>query len=168
MPLHEDEENWRLRVSSLPPSSNHGSHAYILPSNINVLGLALILALSSFFIIADLVILRSLLYVPQLRRRLAPRIDRWVQDGVLQLQRRAYEAHMIGTWTDLELPIPTTLTLEKLAELPIASLPEYTKSDLELFEMRSRIGTSSTAATKVERPGVLKKKKSFAGSIFAM
>lgn len=68
----------------------------------------------------------------------------------------------------MELPIPTTLTLEKLAELPIASLPEYTKSDLELFEMRSRIGTSSTAATKVERPGVLKKKKSFAGSIFAM
>ncbi|KAF2829434.1 hypothetical protein CC86DRAFT_454045 [Ophiobolus disseminans] len=136
-------------------------------ANINVIGLALILALSSFFIIADLVVLRSLLYIPQLRRRLAPRIDRWVQDGVLQLQRRAYEAHMVGTWQDIELPIPTTVTLEKLPELPITSRPEYSKSDLELFEMRSRIGTSSTAATKVERPGFLEKKKSFAQSILA-
>jgi len=64
----------------------------------------------------------------------------------------------MGTWKDIESPIPTTATLEKLPELPLRSRPEYSELDLALFEKRARIGTSSTDATKVERTVVLDKK----------
>jgi hypothetical protein len=150
--VYEDEEVWWICVSLDGKDVILMAHADMTSSNINVLGLVLILALSCFFIIADLVVLRSLLYVPRLRRHLAPRIDRWIQDGVLQLQRRAYEAQMIGTWKDLEMPIPTTATLEKLPELPFSSRPRFAKDDLDLdlCWQRSRMGTSSTAATRVE------------------
>lgn len=123
-------------------------------SNINVLGLVLILALSCFFITADLLVLRSLLYIPRLRRHLAPRIDRWIQDGVLQLQRRAYEAQGVGTWKDIEMPIPTTAMLEKLPDLLISVRPGYADGDLEVCRRQVRIGTGSTAATRIEKSNV--------------
>lgn len=56
------------------------------------------------------------------RRALAPRIDRWIQDGVLQLQRRAYEAQGQGTWINLEQDIPLTVEKYQFTDLPTASL----------------------------------------------
>jgi len=53
------------------------------------------------------------------RRTLAPRLDRWVNDGVYQLQRRAFDANEQGIWTDLEKEVPITTEKMLIAELPI-------------------------------------------------
>lgn len=74
--------------------------------------------------ILDLILLKSLPHMPFFRRKLAPRIDRWIQDSVFQLQRRAYEAHGRGEWENLNEQIPNTNDMEKLFELPLASVPE--------------------------------------------
>ncbi|KAF2015277.1 hypothetical protein BU24DRAFT_450022 [Aaosphaeria arxii CBS 175.79] len=74
--------------------------------NVNFFGLVFILSLSSFFIVLDITLLKFLIYASRFRRVLAPRIDRWIQDGVLQLQRRAYESRGEGPWTNLEKEIP--------------------------------------------------------------
>jgi hypothetical protein len=63
-----------------------------------------------------------MIYLTRFRRALGPRIDRWIQDGVWQLQRRAYEGEGYRGWTDLEADIP--LTNERmLKDLPILWLP---------------------------------------------
>ena len=46
-----------------------------------------------------------------------PRINRWIQDGVLQLQRRAYEAEGQGVWSKLDEKIPLTEPGKLLLEL---------------------------------------------------
>lgn len=72
------------------------------------------------------------------RAALAPRIDHWVQDGIFQLQRRAFEAQGQGCWKYLDQEIPITLDGENLRELPVQSslalrpgdgrrLPRWTK-----------------------------------------
>jgi len=94
--------------------------------NINVFGLAFITAVSCTFMLLDYFILRFLIYMQRFRTQLAPRIDRWIQDGALQLQRRAHEAHGYGTWNNLNKEIPTMLVIEKLPELPLESLPHPT------------------------------------------
>jgi hypothetical protein len=55
------------------------------------------------------------------RSALAPRIDHWVQDGIFQLQRRAFEAQGQGCWKYLDQEIPVTLDGENLRELPVQS-----------------------------------------------
>lgn len=55
------------------------------------------------------------------RAALAPRIDHWVQDGIFQLQRRAFEAQGQGCWKYLDQEIPITLDGENLRELPVES-----------------------------------------------
>ena len=52
-----------------------------------------------------------------------------MQDGVFQLQRRAYEAHGEGTWSCLDQEVPVTEKDEKFPVLPIQTHPvriEYT------------------------------------------
>ncbi|KAJ4298081.1 hypothetical protein N0V90_005980 [Kalmusia sp. IMI 367209] len=56
-----------------------------------------------------------------LRKRSTPRLDRWVQDGIFQLQRRAYEAHTDGIWKDLDKEVPVTIEKTNLPDLPIES-----------------------------------------------
>jgi len=63
-------------------------------SNINVFGLAFIATFSVVVTLLDLFLLKLIIYTNKLRH---PRIDRWVQDSTLQLQRRAYEAHGEGS-----------------------------------------------------------------------
>ena len=93
-------------------------------ANINVFGLSLVLTLACFFIILDLLLLRFLIYLSKFRRALTPRIDRWIQDGVFQLQRRAYQAYGQGTWERLDHPTPITIYLEELDDLPTDSNSE--------------------------------------------
>lgn len=78
--------------------------------------------MSVFLAILDISILRIMLYLRRFRRALGPRIDRWIQDGVWQLQRRAYEGEGYRGWTDLESDIPLTEE-KKLKDLPILWLP---------------------------------------------
>jgi hypothetical protein len=91
--------------------------------NINVFGLAFVIATSLFFAIIDIVLLKFLIYLSSFRKALSPRVERWIQDGVLQLQRRAYEAHKEGTWSELSREVPMTAAKELLTDLPLASLP---------------------------------------------
>lgn len=50
-------------------------------------------------------------------------MSRWIQEGVFQLQRRAYEAYGEGTWHHLEKEVPMTEIGLKLEELPLESFP---------------------------------------------
>lgn len=49
-------------------------------------------------------------------RRVGPRIERWIQDGILQLQRRAYESTRQGTWSLLDKEVPITTKREALRD----------------------------------------------------
>ncbi|KAF2183698.1 hypothetical protein K469DRAFT_667950 [Zopfia rhizophila CBS 207.26] len=86
-------------------------------ANVNVFALALIIAVSCTVTILDILLLRFLIFLSKFRSALAPRINRWIQDGVLQLQRRAYEALGEGKWKDLEGEIPVTSRNEVLSDL---------------------------------------------------
>lgn len=74
--------------------------------------------MASAFLIADLLLIRFLIFVTRFRRALAPRIDRWIQDSILQLQRRAYEAEGQGTWKQFDSDVPITQPEDMLTDLP--------------------------------------------------
>jgi hypothetical protein len=78
----------------------------------------------------DLVLLKFFI-VP----KKSSRIDRWVQDGVYQLQRRAYDAHEEGTWHRLIKEVPLTDLDEKLSELPIESRPRCSCSNVNNIQL---------------------------------
>lgn len=65
---------------------------------------------ATFIITFNTLLLRFFAFLSTLRRTrwLGPRIERWVEDGVLQLQRRTFEAEGRGMWRGLESDIPTT------------------------------------------------------------
>ncbi|KAF2727987.1 hypothetical protein EJ04DRAFT_581657 [Polyplosphaeria fusca] len=88
--------------------------------NINVFALSFVYAFSVFIVTMDIVLLRFLIYLSRFRRMrtLGPRIERWIQDGVLQLQRRAFESSRQGTWRSLEKEVPITARRETLEDLP--------------------------------------------------
>lgn len=128
--------------------------------NINVFGLAFIIAFSTSITLVNLVLLKFLVFLSRFRQALAPRLDRWVQDGVFQLQRRAFEAHGEGVWMDLEKEIPITTRKEMLRELPISSL-----SPSQNFEINTHSNPAnapfSRQATFVETAEDEKEKKEF-------
>ncbi|KAH8630678.1 hypothetical protein IG631_15255 [Alternaria alternata] len=95
----------------------------IYTSNINVFGLAFVVAFSTLVAIVDITLLKFLVYLTRFRRALGPRIARWTQDGVWQLQRRAYEGEGHRNWTDLENEIPLMEKGHKLKDLPIMWRP---------------------------------------------
>lgn len=72
----------------------------------------------------DITLLKFLVFVSRFRRmrKIGPRLERWIQDGVLQLQRRAYEAQGQGVWVDLDKDVPTTTERETLTDLPVDPL----------------------------------------------
>lgn len=72
----------------------------------------------------DITLLKFLIYLSRFRSQIGPRIERWIQDGVWQLQRRAYEGEGQRNWTDLEGEIPLMDQGELLKDLPILWVPE--------------------------------------------
>ncbi|KAB2107082.1 hypothetical protein AG0111_0g5246 [Alternaria gaisen] len=91
--------------------------------NINVFGLSFVIAFSILVAIVDITLLKFLVYLTRFRRALGPRIARWTQDGVWQLQRRAYEGEGHRNWTNLESEIPLMEKGHKLKDLPIMWRP---------------------------------------------
>jgi len=53
---------------------------------------------------------------------MARRLERWVQDGILQLQRRAFEAEGKGAWEGLCDDVPVTRGEQKLSELALVTV----------------------------------------------
>jgi hypothetical protein len=90
--------------------------------NIHVFGMAFVIAAALFFAILDIALLKFLIFLSGFRKALNPRLDRWIQDGVLQLQRRAYEAEGQGTWSRLHNDVPLTEAKQPLEELAVQTL----------------------------------------------
>jgi hypothetical protein len=122
----EDEEIWRLCVSStdsLRILLKDLSQLMCSCRNINLFGLVFILTFSLLALVVDITLLKFLIYIARFRRHLGPRVERWIQDGVWQLQRRAYEGEGQRDWTDLESEIPLTEKRTLMKDLPIMWLP---------------------------------------------
>lgn len=100
-------------------------------SNINFFGLVFTIVICSFIVLTDLVLLRSLVFFRALKRSPSPRLDRWIQDGVYQLQRHAYESHGHGVWKELNKEVPVTIHKTELPDLSIKSSPTAATSGLE-------------------------------------
>lgn len=118
----DEEERW-ICVSILARLLGIFQHLLTYPSNINVFGFSFVVAFSILVAIIDITLLRFLVYLTRFRRALGPRIARWTQDGVWQLQRRAYEGEGHRNWTDLESEIPLMEKGHKLNDLPIMWRP---------------------------------------------
>ena len=103
--------------------------AYISPTdssrNINFFALVFVITISCFVVVLDITLLKFLIFVSKFRRLtgLSGRLSRWTQDGVLQLQRRAYAAQGKGKWKNLDEDVPLTVSKELLEDLPVASEP---------------------------------------------
>jgi hypothetical protein len=104
--------------------------------------MAFVIAVSLFFAILDVSLLKFLIFLDSFKAFFSPRIDRWIQDGVWQLQRRANEAHGQGTWSNLTSDVPLTGGKEMLIELPLASVP-VVKNATSITPNRSHSNPSS-------------------------
>ena len=93
--------------------------------NINVFGLVFTITISLTAAVIDITLLKFLVFLSRFRKALAPRLDRWVQDGVLQLQRRAYAAQGEGTWHDLDKDVPLTRAGETLSDLTVETKARF-------------------------------------------
>lgn len=101
------------------------------------------MVVSCTFMIIDLFVIKVLIYSKNARPLLEPRINRWIQDSVLQYQRRAYEAHGQGTWLHLNSEIPTTSHMDTLLDIPIDLLPQPKSNTIY-----SRKGTTESDTTE--------------------
>jgi hypothetical protein len=99
--------------------------ALSLASNINVFGLAFVATVAVVVVAVDLVLLKFLIYLSKFRRHiwLSPRLNRWIQDGVLHLQRRAYEAQEDVRWSSVEEVVPLTSNHVELPDLMVECIP---------------------------------------------
>ena len=69
-----------------------------------------------------------MIIIGRYRRAMAPKIDRWIQDGVFQLQRKVYEMQGEGTWQHTEKEVPVTLGNERLKDLSDTSVARSNQS----------------------------------------
>jgi hypothetical protein len=124
-------------------------------SNINVFALIFVVVFTSLVTICNMLILRFFIFMSRFRAALAPRVDHWVQDGIYQLQRRAFEAQGQGCWKNLEQEVPITLDGEKLRELPVESSLALKTIESWRSPRRSRFRKNSTTITeeKLEEGG---------------
>lgn len=59
-------------------------------------------------------------------------MDRWLQDGIFQLQRRAHEAQGSGTWENLSEEVP--VTMEEAAGSPTSILSDQNEEQNSLTD----------------------------------
>jgi hypothetical protein len=109
------------------PSTIHLFSTNSFPRNVSVFGLAFIITFSTVIFVLNTFILRFCIFLSRFRRALAPRLDRWVQDGVFQLQRRAFDAQGRGHWSGTDDEVPCTAAGEILEELPEESVSIRTR-----------------------------------------
>ena len=91
-------------------------------STINAFGLGLITVFSIVVATLDFMLLRFMITLGKFRRAMAPKIDRWIQDGVFQLQRKVYEAQGEGVWQHVDKEIPVTAGNARLGDLSSTSV----------------------------------------------
>jgi hypothetical protein len=122
-------------------------------SNINFFGFLFTVIASGTIVLTDLVLLRSLLYLRKYKTRLSPRLDRWLQDGIYQLQRRAQEAQNNGVWIKLTEEVPITSVKTSLPELLIDTLPVSGKPLSQTETVQGESGSSVSGSLPQEQQG---------------
>ena len=115
----------------------------------NVFALVFLTTFASLISLFSMGVLRFCIFMARFRKALAPRIDRWVQDGVFQLQRRAFEAQDGGRWVGAEREIPVTWDRERLRELPVTA---------HVVKEKSSVGSFDTQVGKQEEKEKMKQK----------
>ena len=121
----------------------------------SVFGLAFILTFCGVITLLEVVIFRFMVQLWGSKRALAPRIDSWIQDGVFQLQRRAYEAHGEGPWERRSHEVPVTVGHVRLSTLPV-DCPSQDELKPTIDEVESSIddspGSNLVGATSEAKP----------------
>lgn len=122
--------------------------ANAIDSNINVFAFAFIITFCGVVTVLDLLLLKFLIFWHRFRGLLSPRIDAWVEDGIFQLQRRAYEAYGQGKWEFPDKEVPITIDDADLAPFGLKSIPscKYAHSS------PTGVNTLSTFTTAVSTP----------------
>ncbi|KAF2729630.1 hypothetical protein EJ04DRAFT_588412 [Polyplosphaeria fusca] len=101
-------------------------------ANINVFGLAFTITISGVIVLMDLVLIRVIQFYRTRSKAPTPRLDRWNQDNVYQMSRRAYDSSGFGTWIKLSEEIPITTHPIELPELPHDSTHIVEKNEIVL------------------------------------
>lgn len=96
--------------------------------------------------------LKFVIFLTRVRNAISPRIDRWIQDGVFQLQRRSFEIYGQGTWQRLDKEVPSTYEAYDLNELPLHSeLSKYDSDESLRFTLKSRATNATLVVTETKR-----------------
>ncbi|KAH7127171.1 hypothetical protein B0J11DRAFT_296636 [Dendryphion nanum] len=88
-------------------------------ANVNFFGFVFIITFATTIVIIDLTLVQLLILIRTYSKSSSPRLDRWIQDSILQLQRRAFESQGKGIWDKLDDEVPVTRYDEKLEELSV-------------------------------------------------
>lgn len=89
--------------------------------NINLFGMTFIIAFWFVIMLVDVLLLKFLIFIRRFRKSPSLRINAWIQDGVFQLQRKAYQVHSKGKWIRLDREVPVTAGRFDFANLPFKS-----------------------------------------------
>lgn len=96
-------------------------------SNVSVFGMAIVITCAIVFAMLDMAVLRIIVFTTKLPAPFGYKgLDSWIQDGVLQLQCRAYEAAGQGTWSRRDKEVPLTEPNDKLTAFSYLSKPSNT------------------------------------------
>jgi hypothetical protein len=115
-------------------------------SNINIFGLVLVVLLSGIIILTNLILVPILKYRYRRNPQFSWRMTSWVQEGLLQVQRKAYEAAGFSDWSNLEASVPRTKELVPglCGDIPLGQTDGSVLGDDE--SRRSESAPSSVAA----------------------
>lgn len=93
--------------------------------------------------------LKFVIFLTRVKNVMSPRIDRWIQDGVFQLQRRSFQIYGQGTWQRLNKEVPSTYEAYDLDELPLGpELTNYDSNESQLFALKSRPTNTTLVVTE--------------------
>lgn len=136
-------------------------------SNINVLGFIIVVVLSAAVIITNLTLVPVLTFLHRYDVRLFPFIGLWIQDGMLQVQRKAYEGINYTGWSSKSSDVPTmesnalllALSAEaehrdlrdRSAELQNAHQTQNNPETINLSEVRSSPFAAPSATSAAEQ-----------------
>jgi hypothetical protein len=102
-------------------------------SNISVLGLALIITLSTAIIATDLTLIPTLKSIHRCNHKRFPCIKFWSEDGMLQVLRKAYEGIGYSNWASTDSDIPSINNNTLIPTLSVATI----RNDIEAVVTRT-------------------------------
>lgn len=122
-------------------------------SNISVFGLAFAVGFAILVALLEIILLKFLIFTSYFRKSFIPGIDRWTQDGALQLQRRVYEAQGHNSWDrrDSEIPIMTGHYLFETLPLNGGRDTNVSRSSRSIDGQSTKIASTETKLQTTEQ-----------------